>query len=156
MNNNKLYIKLVAACLAMGTLLSACGGSSVKIDEASLAKSLVEDITYTEELTELSADDISNYITVEDDVESIMYMGSGATSEEVAIFTAKDEETAKTMESNAKAFLADQKTSFEDYLPDEATRIDEAIVVRKGNYVVLCVSGESDKAKEIINKALDK
>ena len=157
MKNNKLFIKMAAVCLMACIFLSACGGSSsVNIDADKLAKSLVDDISYTEELSELSREDIGNYISVEDDVECIMYMGSGSTAEEVAVFTAKDETKATSMEKNVNDFLNDQKSSFEDYIPEEAERIDNAVVVKKGNYVILCVSGDSDKAKEIINKAFDK
>ena len=80
-------------------------------------------------------------------------MSSGSTAEEVAVFTAPDEATASTMKNNVQEFLNDQKTSFEDYIPEEAQRIDDAVLVVKGNYVILCVSGDSDKAQEIIDNA---
>lgn len=82
-----------------------------------------------------------------------MYMGSGSTAEEVAVFTAPDEETARTTEENVQSFLDDQSDSFEKYIPEETKRISNAVLEQKGKYVVLCVSGDSDKAKEIIEKA---
>ena len=85
-----------------------------------------------------------------------MYMSSGSTAEEVVVLTTPDESAAQTMYTNVQQFLKDQKSSFEDYIPAEAKRIDDAVTVQKGNYVVVCVSGDSDKAKEIVDKAFEK
>lgn len=146
---------IIAMCAAVG-MLTACGGKGASIDASALANSLVNDIAYDEELSELSADDITNYIDVEDGVEGIMYMSSGSTAEEVVVFTAQDANTAQTMLTNVEQFLDDQKSSFEDYIPAESKRIEDAVKVQKGNYVVVCVSGDSDQAKQIIDQAFGK
>ena len=152
-----IIIKLAAVCSLAGALLAGCGkSSSVEVDTEALASSLASDITYSEELSQISESDISSYITMQDDVKGIMYMSSGSTAEEVAVFTAPDEATAATMKENVQEFLDDQKTSFEDYIPEAAQRVENAVLVEKGNYVVLCVSDDSDKAQDIIDKALNK
>lgn len=154
MKKKNIFLKLVAICSMASVLLLGCGSSSpVSVDTAALTTSLTSDISYDNELSELSEDDITNYVTVEDGVKGVMYMSSGSTAEEVAVFTAPDEAAASTMKNNVQEFLNDQKTSFEDYIPEEAQRIDDAVLVVKGNYVILCVSGDSDKAQEIIDNA---
>lgn len=143
---------LTAAAIS---LLTACGGGDAKdVDTSALAGSLVGDIVYEDELKIMEAETIGYYIDIADGVESIMYMGvNGTTGEEVAVFKAPDEETAKTMEANVKEYLDDQKSSFEDYIPEAAARIDNAVLEQEGNYVVLCVSDDPDKAEEIIENA---
>ena len=154
MKKKNIFLKLAAICSMASVLLLGCGSSSpVSVDTAALTTSLTSDISYDNELSELSEDDITNYVTVEDGVKGVMYMSSGSTAEEVAVFRAPDEATASTMKNNVQEFLNDQKTSFEDYIPEEAQRIDDAVLVVKGNYVILCVSGDSDKAQEIIDNA---
>ena len=154
MKKKNIFLKLVAICSMASVLLLGCGSSSpVSVDTAALTTSLTSYISYDNELSELSEDDITNYVTVEDGVKGVMYMSSGSTTEEVAVFTAPDEATASTMKNNVQEFLNDQKTSFEDYIPEEAQRIDDAVLVVNGNYVILCVSGDSDKAQEIIDNA---
>ena len=134
------------ATLAAGMiLLAGCGSTQKEIDAAALAKSLVSDITYDDQLEQINDEDISYSIDVPKGVDAIMYMGSGSTAEEVAVFTAPDEETARTTEENVQ--------SFEKYIPEETKRISNAVLEKKGKYVVLCVCGDSDKAKEIIEKA---
>ena len=154
MKKRNIFTKAIAVCSIASVLFLGCGSSSpVSVDTEALATSLTGDISYDNELTVLSEDEITNYVTVEKDVKGIMYMSSGSTAEEVAVFTAPDEETASTMKNNVQEFLNDQKTSFEDYIPEEAKRIEDAVLVVNGNYVVLCVSGDSAKAKEIIDSA---
>lgn len=150
MSKKNLYIKLAAMCSAAGLLLSACGGSSsASVDASALANSLKSDGSFTSELNEENA---SDYLTVEDGVESVMYMSTGS-YEEVAVFTAPDSETALTVKGDVMEFLNEQKTAAEDYEPEAAKRIDDAVLVVNGNYVVLCVSADSAKAQEIIDKA---
>ena len=154
MKKKNIFLNLAAICSMASVLLLGCGSSSpVSGDTAALTTSLTSDISYDNELSELSEEDITNYVTVEDGVKGVMYMSSGSTAEEVAVFTAPDEATASTMKNNVQEFLNDQKTSFEDYIPEEAQRIDDAVLVVNGNYVILCVSGDSDKAQEIIDNA---
>ena len=145
---------LITALAAGMILLAGCGSTQKDIDASALAKSLVSDITYDDQLEQINdEDDVSVYIDVPKKVNTIMYMGSGSTAEEVAVFTAPDEETARTTEEKVQSFLDDQSDSFEKYIPEETKRISNAVLEKKGKYVVLCVCGDSDKAKEIIEKA---
>ena len=54
---------------------------------------------------------------------------------------------------DVQKYLDDQADSFQDYVPEETKRIGNAVLEQKNQYVVLCVSGDSDQAKEIIEKA---
>lgn len=149
--------KLLLAGAAVMALLAGCGsGTSQSVDLDALEKSLVNDISYEDTLSKLSDEDISNYITIPEGVTGVMYMGSGATAESVAVFTAPDEATADILEDNIELYLQDQESAFEDYKPEEAKRIDNAVLEQEGKYVVLCVSGESSKAESIIDKTFGK
>ena len=80
-------------------------------------------------------------------------MGSGSTAEEVAVFDTPDEETARKQMEHVQAYLDDQAESFRDYIPEETKRVENAVLEQRGKYVILCVSGDPDKAEEIIEKA---
>ena len=139
------------AVLTAGVLLFAgCGGEAKTIDAQALAKSLATEIKYDDTLKELTADEISMLVDLPEDV---MYAGSGSTAEEVGVFTAKDSNQAKETMEDVQKYLDDQADSFQDYVPEETKRIGNAVLEQKNQYVVLCVSGDSDQAKEIIEKA---
>lgn len=139
---------------ALVLLAAGCGGNAAKeIDAKALADSLATGITYDDELQLLGADEVSVYIDMEEGVTASMYMGSGSTAEEVAVFDAPDEETAKQQKENVQTYLNDQADSFRDYIPEETKRVESAVLEQRGKYVVLCVSGDSEKAKEMIEEA---
>ena len=145
--------KLFLAGMAAMTLLAGCGtGKSQNVDVEALEKSLLNDIVYEDTLSKLSDEDISNYIDIPEGVTGVMYMGSGATAESVAVITAPDKATADILEDNIEMYLRDQECAFEDYKPVEAKRIDIAVLEQDGKYVVLCVSGDSSKAEALIDK----
>jgi len=133
--------------------MAGCGSSGKTIDAAALAESLTAEISYDDTLEAVDADTVSMYITLPDEVESVMYMGSGSTAEEVAVFTAPDEDTAKETMESVQEHLNDQTESFQDYIPEESKRVGNAVLEQRGKYVILCVSGDSDTAKEIIEEA---
>ena len=142
------------AVLTAGVLLFAgCAGEAKTIDAQALAKSLATEIKYDDTLKELTADEISMLVDLPEDVDSVMYAGSGCTAEEVGVFTAKDSNQAKETMEDVQKYLDDQADSFQDYVPEETKRIGNAVLEQKNQYVVLCVSGDSDQAKEIIEKA---
>ena len=144
---------LVATLAAGMLLLAACGSGSKTIDAAALASSLATDISYDDALEQISDEDVSMYIEVPEGVKSYVYMGSGSTAEEVAVFEAPDKDTAATVKENVQTYLDDQSDSFQDYIPEESKRIGNAVLEQKDQYVILCVSGNSDGTKEIIEKA---
>lgn len=148
------YIKCAAGILAAIILTAGCGAEEKKVDVSALTKSLLEDVTYETELTQLDQELIGYYITLEPDVDAVMYMGSGATAEEFAIFTATDEDTAEAQKENVQEFLDDQKASFEDYIPEESKRVEDAVLLTYGNYVILSVSGTPERAQELIDRFL--
>lgn len=144
---------LLAVLTAGVLLLAGCGGAAKTIDAQALAKSLATEIKYDDTLKELTADEISMLVDLPEDVDSVMYAGSGSTAEEVGVFTANDSNQAKETMEDVQKYLDDQADSFQDYVPEETKRIGNAVLEQKNQYVVLCVSGDSDQAKEIIEKA---
>jgi hypothetical protein len=144
---------LIAVFAAGALLLAGCGSKQKTIDAAALAETLSTEIAYDDELELMDEDDVYMYIDLPEGVESVMYMGSGSTAEEVGVFTAPDADTAQETMESVQSHLDDQTDSFQDYMPEEAKRVGNAVLEQKGNYVILCVSGESDTAKELIEEA---
>lgn len=150
--------------LAMSVSLVACGnggtedtGSSEnkpkEVNAQELAQALATQITYTGKMEQLDADDLKWYIDMEDGVTGIVYEVAGVSSEQVAIFTVPNEDAAKKTMASLEELLADQKDQNAAYDAKVEARIDNAVLVHKGNYVILCVSDDSAKAKQIIKEA---
>lgn len=154
MNKIKFYIFTFTSAF----LVSGCGNntendtstSTITIDINELAKKLTNNIEYTSVLERLEFDYIENFIELSQGTEAVMYM-SNATCEEVAVFDTSGNGSTDTLIENITAFLSDQKETFKQYSPDDAKRIDEAIVKSYGDYVALCVCDTPDIAEYIID-----
>lgn len=158
----KILAMMLVAVLSMSVV--ACGSTGSgdtnaedtnkkEFNAAELAQSLVSEITYTGSMDQIPEDEIAWYVDMEDGVTGIMYMVSGVSCEEVAVFTAPDEDTAKAMVDHVKELLEDQEDQNAAYDAKASQRIEEAVLQQKGCYVVLCVSDDSAKAKELIKEA---
>ncbi len=151
---------LVLPLILSAVLLSSCSQSTVKTDvvPSELAESLKNGVTFTDTLEEIDKQTLLiNYdIAVEDIEDTAAYAGTGATAEEIAVFEAKDEQSAKEVYDAAVKRLAQRSEDYEAYRPEEVPKLDSAVVKQAGVFVAVCVSPESDIAEKIINNALFK
>lgn len=165
MNKKRWIAGFFALMLAFS--LTACGGgkggesaSSKKAEEVkaqdlkTIADRLQKEIKYDDELSEMAADmfDILYAGFPADKVKDkiIFLSSSGGTAEEIACFEAVDEASVGDLKKGLEDRLTFQRASFKNYVPAEVKRIDKAVLKTVGNYVVLSISNEPDKAEDII------
>ena len=119
---------------------SAAGTQTAVVDVTKVADRLLNEIKYDDKLAEPESEtiDILYPGLPQDKIKTmkVYVSSSGGTAEEIAVFEANDEDTA----------------SFKNYVPEELKRLENAFVIRKGNYVYLSVSADPDKAKSIIEE----
>ena len=138
---------LVAALLLL-LAASACGARTVDVDQ--LAGELLERVAFEDELTELDESMVAALYGVEGALEQRVYLSGGATAEEVAVFRFATEEEARACRELLAQRLESRKTDFANYMPDEAARLENGVLMCSGCCVALCVSS-GDTAREIIS-----
>lgn len=145
-----LVLLLTAAmCLATG-----CGDKKGwYIDEVKLVNDLIDQIKFDCPLYQVSEEKTGDFLSIDGAQKQILYMGSGAYSDSFGIFTVESEETAESALENVNSYLSDLQNSFQDYIPEEAEKIENAVVIQKGKYVVFCVTGDYEKAAELIESS---
>lgn len=138
--------------LAAVAALAACGGKGdSQIDAQALANELMEKVDFVDELNLISSEMVPKLYGIDNAQEAYVYMGSGATAEEVAVFKFADEQAAKDGLAKAEQRIASQKDSFANYIPEEVARLDNAVIKQSGEYLAVCVS-EGSTAAEIISQ----
>lgn len=140
---------VVVLCLTAG-----CGSSSdFEIDPAAFMENLLQTVAFDCELSQLNDDAVSAFFDLPEGTEAQVYMGSGAYADHAAIFCGADRDAANAVMEEMDQYINDLKASFEDYIPEEARKIDEAVLVQKGTYVVLCIPAMegADGAKSFID-----
>lgn len=83
--------------------------------------------------------------------DAAFYTNSQASAEEIAVIKVKSEDYKAAVKASYEQRVADQKNACQDYLPDEISKLDSAVIYENGNYVILVVSEDNEKAQEIIN-----
>ncbi len=146
----------MAAVLAAGLLLGGCGaqGTSAKeVDVESLAGEIVQAVSFDDTLEEIDDSMISMMYDISGYKEAVLYKGSGATAEEVALFQMESDADAKNALEEAKAHIQSQIDAYESYMPAEVSRLEDAVVRRDGVYVSVVVSADPEAAEKLLGEA---
>lgn len=81
-----------------------------------------------------------------------VFLSSGATASEIAVFAMKDEEGVNELLELINQRIEERKTSFADYAPDEVPKLENAVLLNKDNYVVFAVVADPQAAEDVIKK----
>ncbi|MDR2770782.1 MAG: DUF4358 domain-containing protein [Clostridiales Family XIII bacterium] len=153
---------IASACfLALAVLLAGCGGNraGAEFDPRDLAKSLIDGITFDDQMEAASDNAFYALYAVDSSDESIaafvLYTSTGATAEEVSVIEARDEESAETVTEHARARISSQKAEFKNYAPQEMAKLNDPVLVCAGKYVILCLSNDNAAAEKIIEDFLE-
>lgn len=153
-------MKKISMILAVVLSVAALTGCGAKAEEASapkdikaIASDLRNNIEYEDELSEMDIDTAKMIINLADvDIaESVIYESTGATAEEIIVLKCGSAADAKKASESFKQRVAEQKESFENYVPEELTKLSSAVIATADDIAILSVSGDADAAKSIIS-----
>lgn len=131
-------------------LVSGCGKETTSFNPNDLANELLTEVDFDDELT-LFAGDISKIYDMPEVEDYLIYIGSGATAEEIAIITLKNSSDEEDVKAALEKRVEEQKQNFANYVPEEVSRLEKSIIKSNEKYVVLCVSSDN-QAEKIIDK----
>ncbi len=146
-------------------LLCACGGTTnVTMNVSETGKALCTQGTFEDTMSEANANIFKMLYGATDDTaealsyveELSFYMSTGATAEEIMVARCKDAEGARQLMQAAKDRVEYLKTSFENYVPKELTKLQNPVLRQEGTYVILCISADDVAAEKIIDQQIKK
>ncbi|MCI8990327.1 MAG: DUF4358 domain-containing protein [Lawsonibacter sp.] len=154
----KLFPLLLVLALVLG--LAACGGGAndaPPLYSAGLVTKLVEAGAFSEELEELDADTAFLLYRLADSgleradmKECTVLRSAGATCEEGAVLVFASADQANTAMDALSSYIDGQITANEDYRPGELPKLEDALISRRGETVLLVVAGDIDAAKQAV------
>lgn len=145
--------KVMLAAMMAAMLLTSCNEQPKDVDISALASQIVGEVSFDDSLSEIDDDMISMLYSIDGYTDAVLYKGSGATAEEVAIFKMETTDDAKEALEEAQAHIQSQIESYESYIPEEVSRLEDAIVRQDGYYVSVVVSGDSAAAEKLLDGA---
>lgn len=146
-----------AAILMALTLFSGCsqtGSKTITAPTDEVAQKLMDSLSFEYPLNQLPEDAANKIYKLDGEIleEQTVYVGTGgALADEVSVWRVKDEKDAKTVQEAAEKRVENQKISFKDYVPEEMPKLEKAVIQVDGDTVILCVSSDPEKAKEVIS-----
>ncbi len=145
---------LVLVSVVMVMTLAACGGGKGDFDVDALGNDLSTKITYKDSLGKMDLDTASMFLNLSDlnVVKAAIYEGSGGTAEEIVVLECASDADASKAEQVLKDRVSEQIESFTDYVPEELTKLNAAVIKVSGKYAVLSVSDTPDEARKLIDQ----
>ncbi len=146
-----------AAILMALTLFSGCsqtGSKTITAPTDEVAQKLMDSLSFEYPLNQLPEDAANRLYKLDGEIleEQAVYVGTGgALADEVSVWRVKDEKDAKTVQEAAEKRVENQKASFQDYVPEEMPKLEKAVIQVDGDTIILCVSSDPEKAKEVIS-----
>lgn len=130
---------------------ATASGASVDIGE--LTNRLLTEVDYETTLEIMDSALASGMVDIADNSVMELYMGEGTSADELLVIQSATESDAKKDQSAVEKHLKEMKKSFENYLPEQADKVGQAVIVRCGCYVLACVSSDAEHAQEMIVEA---
>lgn len=149
----RITAALLALCLALA--LAACGkGSEPELNIDELGEELYAAGTFGETLYPLDESVAQGLYGTDADTRCWVRAGSGATAEELAVFETKDADAAAALAKKLETRNADRIENYSSYIPAEVPKLENAVILSGGRYVVLCVAEDASAVREAAEKAL--
>ncbi len=124
-------------------------------DTKKLAEAVFQGVDFDTDLSLMEESVAQSMLTTaSEDTKVELYMGQGTCADELLILSVSDKSKLDGEIEVVQKHLADMQQSFQDYLPEEAKKIDDAVILQAGNYIVVCVSSQKEEAKKIISGQL--
>ncbi len=149
-----LIIIIIGVCIKF---IFSDTNTEITLDMPKLAEELINAQIFEDQLNEVDKESIiKKYNLNAEKIKNVdAYVGTGATAEEILIMELLDKKDISATKKIMETQIEERKLDFQDYLPKEVFKLENYILESKGNYIVLCISNDSDKAKEIINKNIN-
>lgn len=159
----KKILLLLTVCCMLG-ILAGCGDNkekkettdNIEVNVSDLAEKLSTELTFEDSLSKLDNAVALKYYGIDETIvkDCAIYISTGATAEEIAVFEANSADDAETILAACRTRKDKQVTSYSDYKPSEVDRLEHFVMMREDKYVVFCVNDDVDKAQEIIDNTI--
>lgn len=124
------------------------------IDVKKIGEELLGKVKFKDTLKEIDPRlmEILYGINPNDVQNAVIYMGGGATAEEISIFEVKSEKEAEKIAGMMNTRVENKKHDFENYIPQEMPKLEKPLIMKSDKLVALCISDDNKSAEKILKK----
>lgn len=150
----KIWIVILIIVVIGVIVVFTNDNKGITIDINELSKDIIENIEFEDELNKVDNETASKLYDINNFTSQSVYMSSGATSEEIAIFEFEDKEACKVALEKANKRIEEQKQNFKDYMPKEMKKLENAMIKNKNQYLIVCITNHPEEVGKILSKYL--
>ena len=151
----KVLLSLLAVCLLAVSLTACSGGGtepSTTVNMEQLQKAMAKDITSITSNTGDASEAKKNFsyfstLDYEKVDRYLLSYSSSGTADEVAVIAVKDAADVSEAASTLRAHVDDRLKLFQQYGPDQASRVEKAEIFTKDQYAVLLICEDPGAVK---------
>ena len=150
----KKTIALLLAVVFLLTAFSGCGGKKKQLEPEAFVQELLSGAKFTDSLNLLDDPVVPLLYGIDqaDYSKALVYCGTAATAEEIAVFEAVDDAAAERLLKAARERVDHQIEVYKAYGPAQAMTLENGVVGRTGNTVVVVICADSDGARKITDQ----
>ncbi len=146
---------LFILALMLILVLTACSSDSAKTPEVTdITADMLKNLELEDEMLEIKDSILSGQYDISLDKltsYSVYVSGSGAKADEICVMRAKSKDDAKAIKTALEQRISSQTIRYEDYIPDELPKLEDALIAEKGEYLMLAIVKDTGKAQEIFD-----
>ena len=123
---------------------------AVNVDDAHFAEYLVSNIEFVDDMTLVDIDIALDFYGIDEaDIRAAcVYMSTGATAEELAVINVANDEAAGMVAEIYEKRIENQISVFEDYVPAELTKLEQALIIQVDNAMVYVACDDPAAAED--------
>ncbi len=140
---------VLAAVLLSVDVMCGCTANEITLDTAAAGDTLLAQIAFADGLEKASEITAMLMYDLPQEAKIDLYIGNGSYADELAIITCQSAADVDAAKQAAQTHLQDVAMSFEDYIPEEAKKVEDAVVYAQGCYVIVCISADETAADQI-------
>ena len=152
---NKMFKRLLIAASAAAMIFCGCtrGAAEINVPVSDISAKLMKELTWVDTLRQIDDNVIDKFYGFDTSKLAeyeVFVSDSGATAEGIAIVKMSDASVKDDVTAAMEKRVEKQKKQFENYMPEEMFKLENALITEKGNYVILVVADEFEQAEELI------
>ena len=147
----RIWVCILAAVMLFS--MTACGTNSEKkdVDGAAMVQALLNQVTFASPMSDMGDSAFLYFSNLPEGAQVKYYAGSGYYADAVALITLAKASDAAAAKTSVEAYIAQTRSQFANYIPEELGKIDKAVVWESGRYIILCITDDHVKAKKLLD-----
>lgn len=154
----KILLRSIALLLVLSVVLplAACGkpqgneNETTPVNAGDLVDTLLQCVQFDTPLMDAGNSAAMFFQNLPDYALVTMYSGSGYYADELTWITLAQESDVEQALSSVDAHIAQVREQFQNYIPEEVDKIDNAVIWNQGVHIILCITNDYDNAAAII------